>query len=165
MKKLKTLQKVLTYDRLLRFTIDLLSGIRSEVRADIEEVKILSESFLNNKEREEIGEFLERVNSRFLKELDEVLDRIYDHYEVFNFDITFLSGIPEEVEREIERLNLIELINRELEKLGLILEEACCDGNYGNSSRAVLTPFLVYCRLINHAIEFNKKFENFLTES
>ncbi len=161
MEKLKILEKVLIYDRLLRFTIDLLSGIRSEVKADLEEVRILSESFLKNEEKREIREFLRHVNSEFLTELNDVLERIYDQYELFNFDITFLSGIPEEVEREISRLNIVEVINGELEKLRSLLEKACCDNSYGENSRAVLAPFLVYCRLINHAIEFNKKFENF----
>ena len=161
MDKLRTLQKVLAYDRLLRFTIDLLTGIKSELRADIEEVKILGESFLEERDRKEIKEFLAKVSGEFLKELDFVLDRIYDHYELFNFDITFLSGIPEEVEREIGRLDLINMINEDLKRLSTILEKACCDGDFNESTKAVLTPFLIYCRLINHAVEFNKKFENF----
>lgn len=161
MDKLRTLQKVLAYDRLLRFTIDLLMGIKSEIRADIEEVRILSESFLDEGDRKEIKEFLARVSGEFLKELDFVLDRIYDHYELFNFDITFLSGIPEEVEREIGRLDLINLINEDLKRLSRILEKACCEGEFSEGTKAVLTPFLIYCRLINHAVEFNKKFENF----
>jgi len=73
----------------------------------------------------------------------------------------FLSGIPEEVEREIDRLDLINIINEDLKALSSILEKACCEGEFSEGTKAVLTPFLIYCRLINHAIEFNKKFENF----
>ncbi len=160
MDRIRTLQRVLLYDRLIRFSIDLLTGIKSEIRADMEEVRVLSESFLEDSERKKVIEFLEKVNEEFLRELDRALDSIYDHYEVFNFDITFLSNIPEEVGREIARLNLVEMINDDLARLSSILEKVCCDGDYSEGLRAVLTPFLVYCRLINHAIEFNKKFEN-----
>ncbi len=160
MDRIKTLQKVLLYDRLLRFSIDLLTGIKSEVRADMEEVRVLSESFLDEKDRERIGEFLAKVSGEFLEEVDRVLESIYDHYEIFNFDIAFLSNIPDEVGREVARLNLLEIINDDLSKLSGILEKVCCEGDYSEGLRAVLTPFLVYCRLINHAIEFNKKFEN-----
>jgi len=160
MEKVKVLEKVLVYDRILRFTIDLLTGIKSEIKADIEETKIIGEALLDDKELRSVNDFLLKVEEAFLLKLSEVLDSIYDEYEVFNFDITFLSSIPEEVGREIERLELIETINTKLKLLRDILYEACCLSEPNKKIEVVLTPFKVYCELLDHAIEFNKKFEN-----
>jgi len=159
MERLRILKKVLVHDRILRFNIDLLTGIRSEIKADIEETKILADAFLEEKELRYVKDFLLKVEETFLLRLDEVLDGIYDEYEVFNFDITFLSSIPEEVGREIDRLELINTINTKLELLKDILSEACCLVEPNEKIEVILTPFRVYCELLNHAIEFNKKFE------
>ncbi|MDQ7038304.1 MAG: hypothetical protein Q9N26_03775 [Aquificota bacterium] len=160
MDRTKVLEKVLLYDRILRFTIDLLSGIREEIRADIEEARIIGESILTREETERLNRFLDRVSGEFMAKLDETLDSIYDEYEIFNFDITFLSSIPEEIERDINRLHLIDSINRNLEELRSHLLEMC-DSEMDAKMKAVITPFKIYCKLIDHAIEFNKKFENF----
>ena len=159
MEKVKVLEKVLVYDRILRFNIDLLTGIKSEIRADIEETKIMGDALLDEEELKSVRDFLLKVEENFLLKLGEVLDSIYDEYEVFNFDITFLSSIPEEVGREIERLDLIGSINSKLELLRDILYEACCLPESNKKIEVVLTPFKVYCELLNHAIDFNKKFE------
>ncbi len=159
MEKVKVLEKVLIYDRILRFNIDLLTGIKSEIRADIEETKIMGDALLDEGELKSVRDFLLKVEENFLLKLGEVLDSIYDEYEVFNFDITFLSSIPEEVGREIERLDLIGSINSKLELLRDILYEACCIPRSNEKIDVVLTPFKVYCELLNHAIDFNKKFE------
>lgn len=158
--KIKILEKVLVYDRLLRFNIDLLNGIRMEIKADIEETKILEDAFLKEKESEFVRNFLLKIETEFLSKLEEVLDSIYDEYEVFNFDITFLSSIPEEVERDINRLGLVSTLNSKLELLRDILSDACCIDKLSTRLKVILTPFKVYCELINHGIEFNKKFEN-----
>ncbi len=159
MEKLKILEKVLVCDRVLRFNIDLLTGIKMEIKADIEETKILGESFLEGKELKFLKDFLLKVEEEFLIRLEEVLDSIYDEYEVFNFDITFLSSIPEEIGREIDRLELFSTINTKLELLKDILNSACCLAEPNKRIEIILTPFRVYCELIDHAIEFNKKFE------
>jgi len=160
MEKIRILERVLVYDRILRFTIDLLTGIKTEIKADIEETKILGDALLQGKELNRMKEFLLKVEETFLLRLEEVLDSVYDEYEIFNFDITFLSSIPQEIEREIERLNLIETINTKLALLRDILLEACCvEGD--RRLDVILTPFRVYCELMNHAIDFNKKFEKF----
>ena len=159
MEKVKVLEKVLVYDRILRFNIDLLTGIKSEIKADIEETKIMGEAFLDEKDVKSVRDFLRKVEETFLLKVGEVLDSIYDEYEIFNFDITMLSSIPEEVGREIERLDLIGSINTKLELLRDILHEACCPPEQNRKVKVVLTPFKVYCELLNHAIEFNKKFE------
>ncbi|WP_457600381.1 hypothetical protein [Hydrogenivirga sp.] len=160
MEKIKILERVLIYDRILRFNIDLLTGIKMEIKADIEETKILGESLLNEGEQEFLKSFLLKVEEEFLLRLEEVLDAIYDEYEVFNFDITFLSGIPDEVGRDIERLDLIGTLNTKLELLKELLNGACCLTEPNRRIEVILTPFRVYCELINHAMEFNKKFEN-----
>lgn len=160
MEKIKILEKVLVYDRILRFNIDLLTGIKSELKADIEETKILGEALLDKREQKLLSEFLIKVEEEFLLRLEEALDSIYDEYEVFNFDITFLSGIPDEVEREMERLELINTLNTKLQLLKELLNGACCLIEPNKKLEVILTPFKVYCELINHAIEFNIKFEN-----
>ena len=160
MERVKVLERVLVYDRIIRFNIDLLTGIKSEIKADIEETRIMGEALLDEGDLKAVKDFLLKVEETFLLKLGEVLDSIYDEYEVFNFDITFLSSIPEEVGREIERLDLIETINAKLELLRDILYEACCLPEPNKKVEVVLTPFKVYCELLNHAIEFNKKFEN-----
>ncbi len=160
MEKIKTLKKVLVYDRLLRFNIDLLTGIKMEIKADIEEARILSEALLNSSVSKRVADFLSKVEKEFLLKLEEVLDEIYDEYEIFNFDITFLSSIPDEVGREIERLDLVTTLNKKLELLKELLNEACCSHQENRELEAIMTPFRVYCELLNHGIEFNKKFEN-----
>ena len=160
-KRLKTLEELLVYDRLLRFSIDLLTGIKEELKADIEETRLIAESVLEEKEKDSVENFLLKIEELFLLKTDEVLDHIYDEYEVFNFDITFLSAIPEEIERELERLNLVETINTKLQLLIDILDEAFCLIPSDNERiKIVLTPFRVYKELLLHAIDFNKKFEN-----
>ncbi len=160
MEKTKTLEKVFLYDRLLRFNIDLLTGIKTEIRADLEEAKILGEALLDGEDLDLLKEFLSKVEGNFIGLLDETLDSIYDVYELFNFDITFLSSIPEEVEREVERLDLVNALNERLTSLKRLLFDTCCSPQRKKTLDLVLTPFRVYCELIDHAIEFNKKFES-----
>ena len=159
MEKVKVLEKVLVYDRILRFNIDLLTGIKSEIKADIEETRIMGEALLDEEGLKLVKDFLMKVEKEFLLRLGEALDSIYDEYEIFNFDITFLSSIPEEVGRDIERLDLVRTLNAKLELLRDILQEACRLPESGKGVEVVLTPFKVYCELLSHAIEFNKKFE------
>ena len=159
-KRLKTLEKLLVYDRLLRFSIDLLTGIKEELKADIEETRLIAESVLDKEESKKVENFLLKIEELFLLKTDEVLDHIYDEYEVFNFEITFLSAIPEEIERELERLNLVETINTKLQLLIEILDEVFCLVPAENERiKIVLTPFRVYKELLLHAVDFNKKFE------
>jgi hypothetical protein len=158
MERAGLLERVLLYDRILRFTIDLLTGIREEIKADLEEARIIGESLLEEEEMKRLSLFLNRIRDEFITSLEEKLEAIYDEYELFNFDITFLSSIPEEVERDMERLNLIENINKSLEELKTLLLNAC-DAEADPKMKAVITPFRIYCKLIDHAIEFNKKFE------
>ncbi|AAC07831.1 hypothetical protein [Aquifex aeolicus] len=159
-RKLKTLERLLIYDRLLRFALDLLTGIREELKADIDETRLIAESVLEEKEKKVVEDFILKIEELFLLKTDEVLDHIYDEYEVFNFDVTFLSAIPEEIERELERLALIDTVNTKLQLLIDILDEAFCLIPEENERiRVVLTPFRVYKELLEHAIDFNNKFK------
>lgn len=159
-KRLKTLEKLLVYDRLLRFSLNLLTGIKEELKADIEETRLIAESVLDKEESKKVEDFLLKIEELFLLKTDEVLDHIYDEYEVFNFEVTFLSAIPEEIERELERLNLVETINTKLQLLIEILDEVFCLVPAENERiKIVLTPFRVYKELLLHAVDFNKKFE------
>jgi len=158
--KLKTLKKMLVYDRLLRFNIDLLTGIREELKADVEETRILAEGLLSEEDRKKTEDFLLKIEELFLLKTDEVLDHIYDEYEVFNFDVTFLSAIPEEIERELERLALVDTLNTQLQLLIDVLDEAfCLIPPEDERLNTVLTPFRLYKELLLHAQDFNKKFE------
>jgi hypothetical protein len=103
MRKLEVLKSLLVQDRLIKFNLDLLEGLLREIRADIEEIKILVESCLEEEERESLLKTLADFEANFKNLIVQALDYIYDLYELFNFDITFLSNIPEELGREIER--------------------------------------------------------------
>ncbi len=54
MRKLEVLKSLLVQDRLIKFNLDLLEGLLREIRADIEEIKILVESCLEEEERESL---------------------------------------------------------------------------------------------------------------
>ncbi len=160
MDRLEVLQQVLIYDKILRFSIDLLTGIKGEIKADLEETKLLAESLLDEEERERIKNFLNFIEESFVPKLEEVLDGIYSEYEVFNFDITFLSNVPEELKREMDRLELINSINYGLNLLKEELERAICEASEDYECvKAILTSFSIYKDLIEHTLEFNEKFE------
>ncbi len=160
MEKLEVLQQVLIYDKVLRFSIDLLMGIKGELKADIEETKVLADSLLTPEERDKVRDFLSFVESDFVPSVEEALDSVYSDYEVFNFDITFLSNVPEELKREIERLELINSINKKLnllkEKLDITIDELSKESE---CIKAIVTSFSIYRDLIEHTLQFNEKFE------
>ncbi len=160
MNRIEAVKRVFLYDRLLRFNIDMLTGIRAEIKADIEEARLLSDALLNDEDRKFVKDFLSRLEDDFLNLLSETLENLYDEYEIFNFDLTFLSNIPDEISRELERLDLVSRINAKLEILKDKLADACYVPQISKEVLVILTPFRIYCELINHAIEFNKKFEN-----
>jgi len=49
MRKLEVLKSLLVQDRLIKFNLDLLEGLLREIRADIEEIKILVNPALRRK--------------------------------------------------------------------------------------------------------------------
>ncbi len=135
----------------------MLEGILKEIKADVEEIDILAEACLSEEERKKYKEAVLKVEADLLAKISEVIDHIYDIYEVFNFDITFLSTLPEELSREIERLNALNSINSKLELIIAILEEILLLAEESPRMSAILTPFRVYEEVLKQSIEFNKR--------
>ncbi|MCS7171053.1 MAG: hypothetical protein NZ851_01920 [Aquificaceae bacterium] len=157
MEKSAILSALLVQDKLIRFNLKMLETLLTEIKGDIEEINPLAEACLSEEELKRYKEALIRVEADLLVKISEIIDHMYDLYEVFNFDITFLATVPEELGREIERLNAISSINSKLELLQTILEEITLISEENNKLFAVLTPFRVYRELIRHGIEFNKR--------
>ncbi len=159
MRGLEVLGSVLLQDRLIRLNLDMLEGLLREIRADIEEGKILLDAFLEEKDKERYQRVLLQLEENILlKKISEVLDHVYDIYEVFNFNLTFLSSIPEELERELERLDAISSINTKLESLLSAMDEIIALSEEGPCLKTMLTPFRVYKGVIECTIAFNKAF-------
>jgi len=135
----------------------MLEGILKEIKADVEEIDILAEDCLSEEEQKKYKEAVLKVEADLLAKISEVIDHIYDIYEVFNFDITFLSTLPEELSREIERLNALNSINSKLELIITILEEILLIAEESPRMSAILTPFRVYEEVLKQSIEFNKR--------
>ncbi|OIF87336.1 hypothetical protein A7N06_20540, partial [Acinetobacter baumannii] len=133
----------------------MLEGILKEIKADVEEIDILAEACLSEEEQKKYKEAVLKVEADLLAKISEVIDHIYDIYEVFNFDIAFLSTLPEELSREIERLNALNTINSKLELIIAILEEILLIAEESPRMSAILTPFRVYEEVLKQSIEFN----------
>jgi Rad3-related DNA helicase len=157
MRKLEVLKNLLVQDRLIKFNLDLLEGLLREIRADIEEIKILVESCLEGEEKESLLRTLADFEANFKNLIVQALDYIYDLYEIFNFDITFLSNIPEELGREIERLDAVNSINKNLETLAKALEDIVSLADRDEKIKVILTPLLVYREVLEHGMAFNQK--------
>ena len=157
MEKVGLLSTLMVQDRLIRLNIQMLEGILKEIKADVEEIDILAEDCLSEEEQKKYKEAVLKVEADLLAKISEVIDHIYDIYEVFNFDITFLSTLPEELSREIERLNALNSINSKLELIITILEEILLIAEESPRMSAILTPFRVYEEVLKQSIEFNKR--------
>jgi len=157
MEKVGLLSALMVQDRLIRLNIQMLEGILKEIKADVEEIDILAEDCLSEEEQKKYKEAVLKVEADLLAKISEVIDHIYDIYEVFNFDITFLSTLPEELSREIERLNALNSINSKLELIIAILEEILLIAEESPRMSAILTPFRVYEEVLKQSIEFNKR--------
>ena len=92
----------------------------------------------------------------FLKE-EEVIEYLYDLYEVFNFEITFLANIPEELWREVERLDIPNSINSKMEEIANLLEDILQYERESPKLYAMLTPFRAFLEVIRQALSFNKR--------
>lgn len=157
MRKLEVLKSLLVQDRLIKFNLDLLEGLLREIRADIEEIKILVESCLEGEEKENLLRTLADFEANFKSLITQSLDYIYDLYELFNFDITFLSNIPEELGREIERLDAVNGINKNLETIAKMLEDILNLADWDERTKVILTPLRVYREVLEHGMAFNQK--------
>ncbi len=100
MEKAGVLSALMVQDRLIRLNIQMLEGVLKEIKADVEELSILAEACLSEEEYKIYKEVVLKVEANLLAKISEVIDHIYDIYEVFNFDITFLSTLPEELGKQ-----------------------------------------------------------------
>ncbi len=165
MKKSEILAMVLVQDRLIRLNLSLLEGLLREIKADVEESKILADECLEGRERELYDKALLLIEEVLLLKMSEVMDHIYDLYEIFNFDITFLASLPEEIEKEIERLDALSSINTKLELILSAIDELLLFESESEKLKTILTPFRIYREVIDHSIAFNKKMNNLSFQS
>ena len=157
MKKSELLMNLLIQDKLIRFNLGLLEGLLRELKSDLEESKILAEACLEIEDRQNLLKTLADFEREFTSLISDALDQIYDLYEVFNFDITFLSNIPEELEREIERLDAVSSINASLQTLRGLLENLLSKAEWNERIRAIFTSLMIYKEVLEHAMSFNQK--------
>ncbi|MGB9873821.1 MAG: hypothetical protein ACPLRS_02510 [Hydrogenobacter sp.] len=157
MKRSEVLTAVLVQDRLIRLNLRLLEGLLSEIKGDVEESKILADACLDDKEKQVYEKALLMIEENLLLKISEILDHVYDLYEIFNFDITFLASIPEEIEREIERLDALNSINTKLELILSVIDELLLFEGESEKLKTILTPFRVYREVVEHSISFNKR--------
>jgi len=148
---------VLLQDRLIRLNIKLLEGILSEIKGDMEETKLIAETCLEKEERERYEKFMLSLEENFLLKVSEVLEQVYDLYEIFNFDITIFASIPEEIKREVERLNTLNFINTKLELLISTLDELLLLEGESEKFKTILAPFRVYKELLECSMSFNNR--------
>ncbi|WP_029551774.1 hypothetical protein [Thermocrinis jamiesonii] len=157
MRKSEVLRNLLIQDKLIKLNLDLLEGLLREIKPDIEESKILVEACLAPEERQNLLKILIDFEREFTELISQSLDQIYDLYEIFNFDITFLSNIPEELEREIERLDAVNSINSCLEAMIKLLENILSIAEWDEKTKVILTPLKIYKDVLEHAINFNQR--------
>lgn len=153
------LSALLVKDRIIRFNLQMLETLQREIRADVEEVNMLAEACLCQEEAEKYKSLLPKVEQELLSLISDAIEHLYDLYEVFNFDVTFLANLPEELAREVEHLNAVCLINSKLEQIHDLLEEIVLFGEHSHKLSAVLTPFRVYRELLKYSMDFNRRLE------
>ncbi|WP_333784436.1 hypothetical protein [Thermocrinis sp.] len=157
MKKSEVLRNLLIQDKLIKLNLGLLEGLIREVKPDIEESKIVVEVCLEEEERQNLLKVLTDFEREFTELINQSLDYLYDLYEIFNFEITFLSSLPEELEREIERLDTVNSINSRLEDIVKLLESVLSMVDWDEKVKVILTPLRIYKDVLEHAISFNQK--------
>ncbi len=157
MKKSEVLRNLLIQDKLIKLNLGLLEGLIREVKPDIEESKIVAEVCLGEQEKQDLLKVLTDFERKFTELIYQSLDYLYDLYEIFNFEITFLSSLPEELEREIERLDTVNSINSRLEDIVKLLESILNMVEWDEKVKVILTPLRIYKDVLEHAIGFNQK--------
>ena len=159
MKHLAVLEKVFTCDRLMKLTLDIFLGIRGEIKADIEEVLLIAESISNEEANHELSCILKNIEKIFIPKLDEVIDSIYDDYEMFNFDISVFSNMVEYIEKDIKNIDPVNTLAARVDFLMLILRDILEPALDNEVLKALISPFLIYEEVLKHLSEFLKSFE------
>ncbi|WP_079653664.1 hypothetical protein [Thermocrinis minervae] len=133
-----------------------MEGLIAEIKADIEEGKFLADSLLEDDARDKYLRIISIVEGELLKRLYENLEYMYDMYELFNFDLTILANLPEELERELHRLDIIGTSNGRIEDILSTLDMIINLGEEDERLRSLITPFKVYRHMVEHAKNFCK---------
>lgn len=164
MEKSGVLTALMVQDRIIRYSLQMFEMLQKEVKADIEELNFLVDACsLGEEEISAFKSLLQRVEKRLFSAFKETIEYLYDLYEVFNFEITLLATIPEELLREVERLNIPNSINAKMEEVLSFIEDLLQLEEKSQKLYALLTPFRTYREVIKHALEFNKQlFEHHL---
>jgi len=159
MKNLAVLEKVFTCDRLLRLTLDILLGMRAEIKADIEEILMIAESMDDGETLSALHSIFEGIEKIFIPKLDDVIDSIYDDYEIFNFDISVFSNMINHLEKDIKNLDPVNTLAARVDFLLLVLKDMLEPAQHSDMLRTLITPFIVYEEVLKHLSEFLKSFE------
>ncbi|MFN3976592.1 MAG: hypothetical protein ACK4LT_05965 [Aquificaceae bacterium] len=158
MEKSSVLSALLIQDRIIRYNLKMLEMALKELRADVEELNFLAEACLSTEEElKSYNQVIQRVEKDLFSIIGEVIEYLYDLYEVFNFEITFLSNIPEELWREVERLDIPNSINSKIEDIASLLEDILQHERESPKLYAILTPFRAFLEVIRQALSFNKR--------
>lgn len=158
MEKSSVLTALLIQDRIIRYNLNMLEMALKELRADIEELNFLVDVCLSGEEElKAFKQVIQRVEKDLFKSIDEAIEYLYDLYEVFNFEITFLANIPEELWREVERLDIPNSINSKMEEIANLLEDILQYERESPKLYAVLTPFRAFLEVIRQALSFNRR--------
>ncbi len=158
MEKSSVLTALLIQDRIIRYNLKMLEMALKELRADVEELNFLAEACLSTEEElKGYDQVIQRVEKDLFSIIGEVIEYLYDLYEVFNFEITFLSNIPEELWREVERLDIPNSINSKIEDIASLLEDILQHERESPKLYAILTPFRAFLEVIRQALSFNKR--------
>ncbi len=159
MKHLNVLEKVFTCDRLMRLTLDIFLGIRGEIKADIEEVYMIAESLDSSDTNDIVNDVFNNLEKIFIPKLDEVIDSVYDDYELFNFDISVFSNMVDYIERDIKNLDPVNTLAARVDFLLFILRDILEPALDNEVTKTLITPFLIYEEVLKHLSEFLKSFE------
>lgn len=158
MEKSSLLTALLIQDRIIRYNLIMLEMILKELKADVEELNFLAEVCLSEEEELKTYKYvIQRVEDELFKSIGETIEYLYDLYEVFNFETTFLANIPEELSREVERLDIPSSINSKMEAIANLFKDILQCEKESPKLYAMLTPFRACLEVLRQALNFNKR--------
>jgi len=86
----------------------------------------------------------EGIEKIFIPKLDDVIDSIYDDYEIFNFDISVFSNMINHLEKDIKNLDPVNTLAARVDFLLLVLKDMLEPAQHSDMLRTLITPFIVY---------------------
>lgn len=147
---------LLAYEKAVRFALYMMEGLRSELKADIEDISSFSEICSSESDSELCKRAIERLKALTLEKIPLLEEQTQQIYEVLTFDAVFLSSIPEELERELIRLSPIEELNSILHSLLEEIEDLLFTIEEKPLLKTIFTPIFIYRDLIKQSMEFNR---------